>query len=366
MLTPKERALEAINHREPNRVPVEYRAKPEVTQLLLRHYQLQTQEELLDQFGVDFRYVEPVYHLVDNDHLYRGPERPHYPDGSWDDIWGVRRRKVEYQTALGSGTYNELVSYPLRDACTVAEVDTYPWPDPGWYDFSGVAAECDLYPDYAIVGGVHALPFGDAWRMQGMDIFFMNMIAAPAVVEAIFRHVEEFYREINVRFFEAAQGKVTVFYMGSDLGTQERLLISPQMFRRFVKPILARLTEQGHSYGAKVMYHTCGAVRDIIPDFIDIGIDILDPVQSAAAGMDLKELKQEFGNDICFHGGISTQTILPFGTPEQVRDEVWRTLDIMMPSGGYILQSDQYLQLDVPVENIVAMYEAVREYGVYR
>ena len=113
------------------------------------------------------------------------------------------------------------------------------------------------------------------------------------------------------------------------------------------------------------MYHTCGAIREIIPDFIEIGVDILDPVQAAATGMDLAELKREFGRDICLHGGISTQTVLPFMSAAEVRDEVRRTLDIMMPGGGYILVPDQSLQPDVPLENIVAMYEAGREYGVY-
>lgn len=365
MPTPKERALQAINHREPDRVPVDYSAKDEVTKTLIQYYGCRNQDELLEQFRVDFRYVDPVDRLLYNDHLYRGPEMRRYPDGSWDDVWGVRHKRVPYQTAFGGGIYNEPVGAPLRDATTVAEVDAYPWPDPAWYDFSGVAAQCALYPDHAIVGGVWAAIFGDAWRMQGLDTFLMNLIAAPAVAEAILRHVEEFYLAINDRFFQAAPGKVAIFYHGGDLGMQDRLLISPMMFRRFVKPGLARLTEQGHKYGAKVMYHTCGAVRDILPDLIEIGTDILDPVQAAATGMDLKELKQEFGEDICFHGGISTQTVLPIMTPEEVRDEVRRVLDIMMPGGGYILQSDQSLQPDVPIENIVAMYEAAQEYGVY-
>ncbi len=364
-MTSRQRGLLAIEHTQPDHVPVDFRATDEAVARIQQHLGVADYRGLLDILGVDFWYVPPVERLVFQHSQYIGPGLKRHPDGSWDDFYGVTFKPVQYMTTGGPGFYQELVRSPLAEASTVAEVDAYPWPEPSWIDISGFAAECDANAGRATIGGAWATVFGDSWRLQGLERFLLNLAAAPDVAEAIIDHVEQFYTELNVRIFELAKGKLDIFYMGSDFGTQQSLLMSRRMFQRFFKPRLARLSSLAHRYGCKVMMHCCGAVRQLIPDFIETGIDILDPVQVSAAGMDLVELKREFGQDICFHGGLSTQQFLPFHTPEQIRDEVRRVLEIMMPGGGFIFQPDHRIQLDVPIENILATYRAAKDFGAY-
>lgn len=365
-LSSKQRALAAIEHRALDRVPIDYSAKPEVTERLQSRLGAASLQPLLEQLHVDFWYVAPVDRIVFQHQLYCGPDLPRYPDGSWEDIWGVRFRPVEYETTTGPGVYQETVRAPLAEATTVAEVERHRWPKGSWYDYSGVAAECDRFADWATVGGAWATIFGDAWRLQGIEVFLTNMVYAPEVIQAIVERVEQFYTEANTEIFRRARSKLDIFYMGSDFGTQKSMFMSRKMWKQFFAPGIARATALARKHGLKVMFHTCGAILDLIPDFIEMGVDILDPVQVAADGMSLVKLKREFGRDLCFHGGISTQTVLPFGTAQEVRDEVRRTLDIMMPGAGYIFQPDQSLQPDVPLDNILAMYETAWEHGLYR
>jgi uroporphyrinogen decarboxylase len=240
-------------------------------------------------------------------------------------------------------------------------VEEHHWPSPDDFDYSDVASQCQRYAEYARVGGSWGAIFGDAYRLQGMETFLMNMTLRPAVVKAIIERVERFYYGVNERIFDAAQGQLEIYYVGNDFGTQRGLLFSREMFRDFFAPGLARLVRQAKERGMAVMFHSCGSVRAFIPEFIAAGIDILDPVQAMAAGMDPLQLKAEFGDQLCFHGGIDTQNLLPFGTPQQVRERVRQVVEAVGKGGGYILAPDQTLQGDVPIDNILAMYSAMDE-----
>jgi uroporphyrinogen decarboxylase len=166
---------------------------------------------------------------------------------------------------------------------------------------------------------------------------------------------------VNERIFDAARGELEIYYFGNDFGTQRGLFFSREMFHEFFAPGLARLARQAKERGMAVMFHSCGSVSALIPDFIAAGIDILDPVQAMAAGMDPLKLKTEYGDKLCFHGGIDTQSLLPFGTSDQVRDRVRQVVERAGSGGGYILAPDQLLQGDVPLDNILALYSSIEK-----
>lgn len=356
----KERVLAAIEHAEPDRVPIDFSAEPEVLEKLYSHFGHCDYNRLLEELNVDLRYIHPREVVYEKDY-YVGPEVKVLADGTWYDIWGVGRSPVAYK----AGVYQQMVFSPLEGVVSVNKAEEHPWPDPDWYDCSRVPEQCARYQEYALVGGGWGAVFGDTSRILGMEHFMASLIEAPEVVKAVIRQVEEFYLEVDVRLFEAARGMLDIYYFGNDFGTQQNLLMSETMIRDFFGPSLRNLIGQAKGYGLKVMFHSCGSVRAIIPFLIELGVDILDPIQVGAEGMSPLGLKADFGERIAFHGGVDTQGVLPFGSSEEVRRAVKDLLEIMKPGGGFILAPSQELQPDVPMENILAMYEAAIQYGRY-
>ncbi len=362
LVTSRQRVLTALAHREPDRVPVDFWATAETKQRLLAHLGLATEEQLLRYLGVDLRYVLGP--------SFVGLERRRWPDGSVEDLWGVRRATV---TVRGDGyawTYKEVTHSPLQHMTTVAEIEAYPgWPSPDWWDYSKVAEECDSHAGYAVVNAGDRLDrtaqMKPAMYLRGMEQFLMDLTLEPVLAEAIIDHIVTYYLEYDRRVFEAAQGKIDIFMMGDDFGTQNGLMVSVDMWRRYFRKGFRQYCDLAHKYGMKVMHHTCGGVRALIPDFIDAGLDILQSLQPRARGMDLGELKAEFGRDLCFHGSIDIQETMPLGTPDDVRAEVRARLAAGKPGGGFIIGTAHNILPDVPVENVLAMYEACREFGAY-
>jgi uroporphyrinogen decarboxylase len=191
----------------------------------------------------------------------------------------------------------------------------------------------------------------------GQEEFMVWMHTKPEVLHAIIQHVVDYEVEATRRFLEAADGMLDIAYFGNDFGTQRGLFISPEMWHTFFRKPLKRYFDVSHDQRCKVMKHSCGAIRDIIPFFIEDGVDILDPIQVAAAEMDLAGLDRDFGADLCFHGGVDTQRTLPFGSPNDVRAEVRSYLAITEGKGGYILCGSQSFIEDIPLQNILAMYD---------
>jgi len=189
----------------------------------------------------------------------------------------------------------------------------------------------------------------------------IDLLRNPQFTHRLYEKITEFYLEFNRRCFEEAGDLIDIFMMGEDLGTQEGLLVSPRVFRQFIKPYLARHVRLAKRYGIRVMLHSCGAIRALIPELVEIGIDILNPIQVRAKGMKPEELKREFGDRLSFHGGIDIQKTLPLGTPEDVRAEVRNRVQTLGKGGGYILCSTHNIQADTPIENILAMYEEAKK-----
>ncbi|NLC68955.1 MAG: hypothetical protein GX754_09315 [Clostridiaceae bacterium] len=359
----KERANTAIKLKQPDRVPVDYWADKLITQRLMKALDVREYEKLLKRHGIDFRYIEGT--------VYTGPELEKFEDGSACDIWGVRRKTVMIDPQNPEkGSYEHVIDPPLASAQTVKDIESYGhWPSPGWYDYSQVASMCKKHDGYAVVCGGDRLnrtaQLKPAMYLRGVEQAMLDLALNPRIMEAIFERLVDFYLEYNRNIFENARGGIDIFFMGDDFGTQNGLMTSIEMWRKFIKPGFKKFIDLAHSYGIAVMHHTCGAIAELIPDFIDCGLDILQSLQPRAKGMDLKKIKEEYGKYICFQGGIDIQNTLPYGTPADVTREVIERIKTMAPGGGYILCSAHNIQADVPVENVLAMYKAALEHGKY-
>ena len=311
---------------------------------------------------MDLRYIEGP--------AYVGPPLRRLADGSEEDVWGVRRTRVEVRAGDGIEVYKELVASPLASATTVDEVHAYEhWPSPDWFDYSGIETQCEAVR----AAGRVAVFMGDrlnriaqlkpAMYLRGVEAILVDLSVNPDVAAAIFANIRRFYRAYAERICEAANGTLDILLMGDDFGSQNGPLVSPGMWADFLGDGFAEYVGIAKRYGIRVTHHTCGSVRALIPLMIERGLDVLQSLQPEAAGMDARALKAEFGDRLAFHGGISIQRTLPFGTPDDVRREVRERIEALAPGGGYIVGPSHNVQADTPVENVEALLEACKDYG---
>jgi uroporphyrinogen decarboxylase len=355
-LTSKERVLTAFAHQEPDRVPVDYLSNPGIDLRLKQHYGLRPddQEGLLQALGVDFRYLWAPY---------RGPKlHPDLP-GRTIDEWGIHRRWVEHDT----GGYWDYTDFPLKDA-TLEKVETWPLPDPDDFDYTHIRPFCDSFQDYCVVAGSAGI--GDIINSTGMlrtmqQVMFDLITDDPVFLRYVDRKLAVVL-EVARRILEAAGGGVDMLYMGEDLGTQRGPLLSPSLFRKHIRPRLQAIVDLGKAYGIPVMFHSCGSSSWAFDDFIEMGIGVVDTLQPEAKDMAPALLKARYGDRLSFHGSISTGGPVAFGTVEDTVANVREVLEVMMPGGGYALSPSHQLQDNSPTENVVALYEAARRFGVYR
>ena len=346
--TPRRRWLALLEGRETDRIPTDYTATPEVTERLLSELDCPDERALWEKLHIDGRVeVAPEWLL------------PHHPDDPEADMWGVRYQRVDY----GTGSYEEPSHHPLAGAESVADIDRHRWPDPDDFDYSAVIraveAEDGVYP---IHGGWFE-PFLFYAYLRGLEQAFEDLIAAPEIADAVLGHIFEFSYEYHRRLFEAGRGRIDTTWVAEDLGSQTGPLMSLEMYRRFLLPNQIRMADLARSFGVHVMYHTDGAARLFIPDLIDkVGIEVLNPIQWRCAGMERENLVRDFGERIAFHGSIENQQILPFGTVEQVVEEVEQSVRIYRDA-RWICAPCHRLQPVTPTENIVALYETIHALG---
>lgn len=347
-MTSAERVMTAFAHQEPDRVPVWCGASPEFWEKAKRELGLDD-EGLRRRFGDDFRRVHA---------RYVGPEVELSPWVTSRTVFGIERR------GLG---YGQPTSHPLAHA-SLSEIHDYPWPDPNWTDPSTVADQARAYGgEYAILGGDWSPFWHDAIDLMGMERLLVMMHEDPHLVDALLGHIVDYYFDCNQRIFDAAADVIDIFFMGNDFGGQTGPLLGLHLFRRFISPHLQRLTDLGHAYGLKVMLHCCGGIAPLIPEMIEIGIDGVHAVQPCCRGMDLRELKRNFGHRILFNGAIDSQHVLIGGKPDYVRQKTREVLEIMMPGGGYIAgASHDTILEETPVQNVLTMFDTVMEYGRYQ
>jgi uroporphyrinogen decarboxylase len=263
----------------------------------------------------------------------------------------------------GAGAYLECVSHPLAQYNSVEEIErNYTWPSCDWFDYSEIRARAESRAQFPIRGG-GSEPFLIYKNLRGMEQGYMDLVLNPEMVHYCLDRMFDFCYENTARIFEQIPGKVTLTFVSEDFGSQEALLISPALIREFFIPGMKRMIDLVHQAGAYVIHHSDGAVRDIIPDTIDAGIDILNPIQWRCRGMEREGLKRDFGGKVIFHGGMDNQRTLVFGSADEVRQEVLDNLRILGEGGGYILAPCHNIQAVSAPENIVAMYEAGYESG---
>lgn len=359
-MTSKERFAAACAHTNPDRVPINYLAQPDIDARIREFCGVTTERELLDTLGCDFYFVS-CRDISQNETcfpIYRGPALP-MTATERTCPFGIR-----FHRKAGAGKFaaDETIRGPLESATTPAEILRHPWPKPEWFDMDPLVAECEQFSDKVIIGGFWSGIFGDSFRMHGYANFLLNMAVAPALIHTLVNRMTDFYLELNNRAFSALKGKLDVWFFGNDFGTQNGLMFSENMWREYFFPNIKRMTALAHSHGLKVMMHSCGGIRPLIGHLIEAGVDMLDPVQTTAVGMNPLALKQEFGDRLIFHGAIDTQRVLPTRSPDEVYAHGVEMIETLGPNGGYVYASCNSLQSDTPVANIAAMYKAAREH----
>jgi len=383
-MTSKERLRLALNHQEPDRVPYDLDSTvvSGISIVALQHWldvlqlphepleigdviqQLgKVPESLLQYLKVDTRAVNPddpagweLKFTEDDTYRY------------FVDEWGITWRMPKE-----GGHYFDMYRHPLKDIASIEEIKAHPWPNPSdatrYANLKAKVAEMKRLNEAGIVlGRMGAGIVEIASWVRGVDNFYMDLAADPKLA----CYLMDTIAEIKMVYWEKALDEigedVMVVPEADDLAGQDGLLISLEMYRKLIKPRHEKLLSfiRRRAPHVKIFFHCCGSVRDLIPDLIDVGVDIINPVQVSAKGMGTKELKRLFGSDITFWGGgVDTQKILPWGTPERVRDEVKRRIDDLAPGGGFVFSAVHNIQADVPTANLIAMWETLQEYGKY-
>ncbi|MGA2031110.1 MAG: uroporphyrinogen decarboxylase family protein [Thermoguttaceae bacterium] len=343
-MTSRERVLAALNRQQPDRTPCDFWAEEPTWRRLLEHAGHDDRERLLTALGVDLRHLNVP-----------GPPEKLAGNGVYQNLWG--ERYVYRPTPWGP--IRDDVRGALAEAKSLADLAAFPWPTPDLLDYSPLAEQCGRWQQYALLYG-----FADVWQrpalVRGWEGMFVDMIERPEWVHFLCRKFTEFYKEDYARAARATGGRIDLYLLISDLGSQAGPLISLEMFRSFVAPYLREMIDCIHDLGAKVLYHSCGSIRPFIPELIALGVDVLDPIQPVGEGMRPESLKADFGQRLCFHGGIDMQRLLTHGSPAEVAAEVDRYCRTLGRGGGYILAPAHLFQPDVPPENIWAVYGTER------
>jgi len=356
-MTSKERVLAAVALTRPDRVPMDFNANPATMKRLMEDLGVSSLRELLLQLHVDIIDIRGVV-----DPAYCGPiSKDRNPPGSGiEHYWGMRRKIMQTAT----GPEHCYVDFPLADADSIEKIEAHSWPNVDWFDFDGLPHALEPWKDFTVMAS-GASVLQHPMLLCGMDKILMDMALAPELACAVFDKFTDFYVAYYDKMLTAAKGSIDLFRIGDDIGTQRGPLISPAMFGQFIAPRLKSLVDLAHSHNTKVMFHSCGGITAFIDTLIEIGIDILDPIQVSAANMDPARIKREYGSRICLHGSIDTQYVLPLGSPQQVAENVKRMIDTLGADGGLILAPCHVLQTDVPTDNVCAMYETGHAYGAY-
>ena len=385
----RDRVKLALQHVTPDRTPVDFLATPEVWQKLVRYL-----EPDISRVGVsDFfdpvweavlRHFEADCRVLSYDQFCRPPTsilhqgatidwwsarsrstpnrmwRQGTVEGEFYDIWGHHTRIVENPM----GAYDEFASWPLSPALSVEDLKSYPWPEPDWWDFSPlpeIIQHLDAHQEYHLRFRLGSI-FETAWQLRGLQEFLVDLALNPGIPCYIMERLTEVCVENTRRVLELVGDRLDMIYFYDDVATQNSLMISPEMWRNYVRPYHAQLIAVAQAYHKPVMYHCDGAIYPLIPELIELGVELLNPIQPDAKDMDSRRLKDEFGDRLSFHGGVDIIKTLPRGTPEDVAAEVRQRVQVLGQKGGYILASSHHIQADTPLENILAMYELSLRY----
>ena len=371
-MTHRERIAAALAHREPDRLPMDLGTARFTTMVkgayekLCEHLGFGERGGLIDQMQQLFEMDDRVLEHLDVDVRAVSLGAPDtggdvfLPDGRHKDEWGVVRVQPP------GCYYYEMQISPLAGPITAETITRYPFPDPTDAGrFRGLrerARRLREETDYAVMYNARYHLVHQTQYLRGFEDWYCDLGADQALFQCLMEAVVENLLELNRCAFQELGDLIDIVSFGDDIGLQDRPVCSLAMYRQMILPYQERIVESIRKHtDAKIMYHTCGSVYDYIPDFIEMGIDALNPVQVSAKSMAPERLKREFGDRIAFWGGIDTQHLLPHGSPEEVAAEVRRMFEIMGGGGGYVLAAVHNVQPDVPPENVIAMFEAGRQ-----
>ncbi len=347
-MTPKERVLAAINHHTVDRIPCGFVSTPEVDEKLMRHFKTSSLDMVLDKLGVDTRTIIPEY---------SGPVLRTWDDGRFENYWGHIRKAIKND----AGTYNESVEYPYAAFQTVEAVESFKWPKVEWFDFHKLETASEQYSQHALIFGTPGLMdmINGTSAGRGMEqVMFDIAEENPIGLACMDMRYKSSYAIVE-KALQIARGGIDIVWIGDDFGSQNGLLINPSSWEHLFFEKINKICDLIHNHGAKVMFHSCGSTRMIWPRMIAAGVDIYDTVQPEAVDMDFDRLYADFGDKIAMHGSISTQKTLPFGSTDDVRKEVRARMNTVGNQGGFILAPAHNLQPDIPVVNILALYDEV-------
>jgi len=376
-LSSRERFTLALNHQEPDRVPIDLgsiastirtvdaydRLKIHLGLALdkkIKHFadeHIIPDEEVLRAFHVDTMYIRL--------NVPKSWQRTRLDAYTVVDEWGVPWSKHP------GSYYTFPVDHPMKTA-TLEEIEKFPWPDPDEPSrYEGLREKAKYLfekTEYALVAdGLTGVGIFDmTWHLRGMENIFLDMLIHPEFTHELCARLTDYYGRVYRNYMQAVGDFVQMVIYYEDLSGQDGPLISPQLYRKYIKPGHQKIfrTIKEHT-DAKICVHTCGSVYAFLDDYVELGVDVLNPVQISARDMDPERLKAKYGPVLSFHGGIDTQRFLPRATPAQVREEVRRMIRILGPGGGYLFTSCHSIQPDVSPENIVALFDAAYAYGKY-
>lgn len=347
-MTPRQRWLALFQGEQPDRIPTDFWSTPEVLSRLKRDLGCVDDDALYGRLHIDRpRPVAPRCRL------------PHHPDDPAADIWGVRYRSVNY----GAGSYDEATHHPLARMTRVSEIRAFRWPSPDDYDYAPVSDALEKDDGSRAILACHYEPFLLYCSLRGMELAYEDLLLSPEITEAGLGRIFDFYWEYNRRVFEAGKGRIDLTYIAEDLGSQTGPLFSLGTYRRFLLPNQKKMADLARSFGVHIFYHTDGAARPFIPDLIDVvGIELLNPIQWRCPGMERESLVRDFGGNVIFHGAIDNQQTLPFGSPQNVADQVKECVEVFRNS-RWICAPCHNIQPVTSTANIVAMYETIHAVG---
>jgi len=347
-LTHRERISLALDGKDTDHIPIglvcsgfAITVAKEFNELLMRQRKTNLGEYL--NRHLDIKHIIPPY---------IGPPLPR-----GFDHWGVKRKRMYYSEGNDTDYYQE-IDGPVLEHATLDQILAHPWPSTDWFDYSVVP---ELVKQ-AQIGGPYSLIayngniFESSWFLRGFEQIFLDMALQPEIAHTIFSQVTDFFINHFTRLLEAADGEIDLVFTADDVAGQEGLLMSPEMWEEQVKPFHTKLNKVIHDFGAKVIYHSCGSVMRLVPGFIDMGVDILNPLQFTAQNMDPATMKKLHGDRVAFQGGVSVQKTL-LGSAEGVREEVEELVRVLGKGGGYILGPSHIIQLGTPPENILTMFD---------
>lgn len=355
-MTSRKRVSLSLSHKEPDRVPIGYWSTVEAEENLKKYLNIKSKKELLKRLGVDYRFIAPKYIGPRDLRCYN----------NWDvpgkDTWGVERRTMK----SAYSEHREIFKYPLKEIKDVEELEKYPWPKIDWFDFEDIKRQIEEFEEddeYSIVLNGGSV-FEVSWYMRGMDNFLMDLLVNRDIADKIIEKVFSFYSSIITESIKVCRERIDIILFGDDIASQSSMLISADLWRKMIKPWHKKFYKLSHDYGKKAIYHSCGAIEPIIEDLIEIGLDVLNPLQFSAKGFPSPEqLKEKYGDKLCFEGGMDIQTVLPFCSVEEIKKETERLIRILGKDGGYTIQSTHYFQLDTPPQNIMAMYDTALKHS---